>query len=392
MHRRRWLQAGFAFLFLSVSALPAAAEAPPLFSVAATGDHANLYTLGAKTVRMYANWKEAQPTADSKLDLSSFDYYLHLYQSQGLTPVVVIAGVPDWACAVPPLPGDTAGMTCPPQEKPYTHFLQSLVATYRYKVRFWEVGNEPNTAVRNWTPAYYARHLVITYQAIKAMSNATVSFAGLTQDLTAGKFFDEERKEGDFGGQYMPALIYAKKVMDVLNSTDFLTNGRAYDAVAIHPYRTMTSPSGTVAIVMTDGSLANVTLKQQLQALQRVFYENDPQRRPPEVWITEIGWGAIDDKDDMTGGMGTVSLRKQRLYLTELYRLAMDDTSMQFVKMISWTMDQDTDVSREAQTGARGSLLRGLMGLRLPDGTLKPAGEAYWHLSQEWLQKNPPPQ
>jgi hypothetical protein len=131
--------------------------------------------------------------------------------------------------------------------------VRRLVGRYRDRVKIWEIWNEPEQP-SYWLgapdPAGYARLLRAAYRGAKAGDpNAIVLFAAT-------------------------GFVQYGYVARTLES---LAGARAFDAVAVHPYRFPSGPYEPVEVVLADGTTTKATLKGELAHL-----DIDPSWQLPE--------------------------------------------------------------------------------------------------------------
>lgn len=186
-------------------------------------------------------WHEVETTEGSPnwSKLETFEQEVQLMSDHGLVPVVIIRGTPAWAQQV--------NSACGPikQDKldAFASFVRTVVARYSvepYNVRYWEIGNEPDTDPTivdptmpfgcwgdqndtNYGGAYFADMLKQVSFAIKDVdSDATVILGGLLLDC------DPENPPVNENKDCKPAKFLA----------GILENGgsSAFDMLAYHGY------------------------------------------------------------------------------------------------------------------------------------------------------------
>lgn len=175
-----------------------------LDQVSAAGGLEQMYQAGAQWVRSNTpvSWAAVEPTEGARNwgALATVEQELQNATSKGMQTILVVRVTPDWAQQVP-------GYSCGPikQEKlsAFANFMRDLVVRYSaspYKVKYWEIWNEPDVAWQIVPPgsdwgcwgdlndpyyngSYYATMLQAVYPAIKsADSQAQVLVGGLLLD------------------------------------------------------------------------------------------------------------------------------------------------------------------------------------------------------------------
>lgn len=166
--------------------------------------------------------------------------------------------------------------------------VQEIVTHYSSRqnaIRHWEIWNEEDICVEGFCvriePEDYARILVDTYSAIKAIDPAaTVVLGGLSP------------KGFEFAENYLSDLYATAAIQQHFSQFGF----HPFDVVASHPYpETFTAP---------DPGLANV-LNDNIKAIMNVNGDSSK-----KVWLTEMGWNSF-----------FVSERQQADYLAESFRM-----------------------------------------------------------------------
>lgn len=147
-------------------------------------------------------WHEVEQTQRNRnwQALQTEEENLQALVAQGLTPIVVVRGTPEWAQKV-------EGAFCGPIREDalddFANFMQQLVTRYSqppFNIKYWELGNEPDVDPSLIAPTepfgclgdqndefygggYYAKMLKQVYPAIKAADpNAQVILGGLVLD------------------------------------------------------------------------------------------------------------------------------------------------------------------------------------------------------------------
>ncbi len=163
--------------------------------------------LGSHWVRLNAVlWEAVEPTNVDPAGynwsvLSDLEAELLAARSAGLEPIVIVRRIPAWARVDPDVACSRIREEAIPE---MVQFVQALVARYRappYRVRYWEIGNEPDVAPDEvpsptapfgcWgdrsLPGYggevYAQVLQAVYPAVKGVDpQAVVLFGSLLLD------------------------------------------------------------------------------------------------------------------------------------------------------------------------------------------------------------------
>lgn len=130
--------------------------------------------------------------------LTSLDAELKLAYENGLTPIVLVRGTPEWAQKVQ---GSFCGPIAEHAFDDFADFMVALVNRYKdapYHVKYWELGNEPDAGIHEGDRAYgcwgdetapyyggghYGEMIEVVYPAIKnADPEAQVLIGGLLLD------------------------------------------------------------------------------------------------------------------------------------------------------------------------------------------------------------------
>jgi GH35 family endo-1,4-beta-xylanase len=172
-----------------------------------------LSDVGAKWVRITANWADAEPTKGQYNDwwLNHYDRAITLAHNAGAKVIVMSYQSPSWAS------GSSVKETAPKNPADYANYMHFLATRYAGKVDAYEVWNEPNID-RFWSTgvnaAEYVSLLKPAYSAIKSADpNAKVVFGGLsTNDY---RYLESAYAAGAKG---------------------------YFDVMAVHPYTCSTSP------------------------------------------------------------------------------------------------------------------------------------------------------
>ncbi len=249
---RRWL----AILllpacFAGCSSSAGAAKVPPkFFGVMADGpllyngfDDQSEFDLmkrsGVQTIRMAMPWSNMEPQP-GLLNFADTDKIVAQAASHGFTPLPTVTFAPDWAARHP------GNSNSPPAgTTTYATFIAACVR----RIRDWQVWNEPNQPVFNWSDQPFARDYVALLraarEAIKAVDpGAHIVLAGLVGTSWSAL-----------------AKVYA-------------AGGRGlFDDAAIHPFTL--EPKNVLKI---------------LDKVRAVMARNGDARKP--MFITELTWPA----------------------------------------------------------------------------------------------------
>jgi polysaccharide biosynthesis protein PslG len=282
--------------------------------------------VGAKWVRISANWADAEPTKGQYNDwwLKHYDRAISLARNAGAKVVVMSYQSPSWAS------GSSVKETAPKNPADYANYMRFLATRYAGKVDAYEVWNEENID-RFWSTganaAEYVSLLKPTYSAIKSADpNAKVVFGGLsTNDYS---FVESAYAAG------------AKGYFDVMN---------------VHPYSCSTSPD----VVRRDGN-GRITRDSYL-GYREVRSSMVAAGDAKPIWFTEFGWSTT------TGTCG-VSESTQASYLTKAFQLAEQDS---YVQVALWYNFRNNSWNHDADE------LEARYGLMRTDFSTKPAYQAF---------------
>lgn len=212
---------------------------------------------GVETVRMAMPWSDIEPSP-GEINFASTDVIVGQAASHGLVVLPTVTFAPDWAARHP------GNSNSPPEGTTnYANFLSAAVKRYgpggtywaehpevpNRPIREWQIWNEPNQPVFNWSDQPFAADYVALLRdagaAIKAVDpGAKIVLAGLV-------------------GTSWTAL-----------QTVYRAGGkRLFDVVAIHPFTL--DPDNTLKI---------------LAKVRAVMKKNGDARKP--MYITELTWPA----------------------------------------------------------------------------------------------------
>jgi hypothetical protein len=123
--------------------------------------------IAQKTVNQYArelgiqwwrrsrvSWRQVQPTRGAAYNASSLatlDSDLQAALAAKFTPIVIVHDSPAWATINDPFP-TSCGAIRADRFGDFAAFMGWLAERYKYRVRYWEIGNEPDVDPRNVVP------------------------------------------------------------------------------------------------------------------------------------------------------------------------------------------------------------------------------------------------
>lgn len=186
-------------------------------------------------------WDDVEPVEGQRnwAVLKSFERNLQAISAEGLSPVVVVLGAPDWAQHYP---GVSCGPIAADALDNFASFMGGLVRRYSvppYNVKYWEIGNEPDVDHRFVAPdsgfgcwgdqndayyggGYYAEMLQQVYPVVKRFDPvAKIMNGGLlldcnpdnppvingqAKDCSSGRFLEGILRNG--GGAYLDLIAY----------------------------------------------------------------------------------------------------------------------------------------------------------------------------------------
>jgi hypothetical protein len=268
------------------------------------------------------------------------DYQITRAKRLGLGVLVSLGGTPS-ACSIRPRPADPTH--CPPTSardlRAYQSFLRGELLRYRNVADYWESWLEPNHK-SYWpsgpNPQQYANLLSAQYQVFQSVDRQYHAHLKL---LFAGPA-DFSIIPGSPGG--MPVLPFTHQALAALHGQ------RAFDAIALHPYRfppASTGPSvrdwdSVLGIPAAPGAggpypaqgcnsvkWCQMSWPQELSAYEQEFTNAGYGRMP--LWLTEFGWPG----NPQAGGPYYPSYAAQAADLAEAYR---DLLGLPFVQAAFW--------------------------------------------------------
>ena len=218
--------------------------------------------MGAPWVVEYFPWLYLQPRPDS-YDWAGSDRIVDAALAQGLTPIVRLDGVPEWARP----PGTTWKYITPEHYETFGRFLEEFARRYRGRVDHIIVWNEPNLrgewGDRPPDPVAYAELLRVAYAHIKRGNpDSVVLLAGLAPNT-----------EPPGSAAAMDDLAYLRALYDAGAAPYF-------DALAVHSYGTVYPPDDPA-----DPARVNFA---RAELVARLAAERGDGDKP--IFITEGGW------------------------------------------------------------------------------------------------------
>lgn len=292
-----------------------APPAPSLFGINVTfDDPADMEVMAEELDNLGVEWVRLAVAGEQRngtLDFTYFDTVVEIFRSRGIEVLGLLGGA-EVSCAV-----ETDNFwACPPDpslEREYARYIEDVVTHFDGAIDYWESWNEPEYDeywITGSDPRDYARVLRMQYDVIKRVApDATVLLAAT-------------------GPTNLPWLT---RVLDELGRE------RAFDAVALHPYRFSAGPLQPQPFFYADGSEAQVDLKTELLTTADLFAQHYGRTEPFDFWITEIGWaGHSRQGGEVLSGVALPSLAQQARWLNQLVGLLRDDEQMHFVKAMFW--------------------------------------------------------
>jgi hypothetical protein len=309
---------------------------------------------GAKTVRMFALWKDFEPDARGEypsrdvnlLNTSNtYDAAIRQLNAAGVKPLFVVTSAPAWA-------NGSSDSDIPPNDPAdFGDFLRRFAAHNAQvgPVAGYEVWNEPDENVF-WhpgpDPVKYTAMLKAAYAGIKAGDPSAVVVAGPTT-----------------GNDYnWLESLYAAGAQG------------SFDVVSVHT-DTSCLASGPDQFYRENGKLAQYTFLGYRTVHDTMAAHGDGGK---PIWMSELGWSSTNGgPTSCTRGMWTnqkpsgVSEADQATYLTKAYSCLANDP---YVQLADWFTLSDTATEPVDELNHYG-LLR-------TDGSAKPALNAFKAVAQ----------
>jgi hypothetical protein len=305
--------------FLIPTATAGAAE--PGVNVVGT-DNATLdqaVATGAKTVRIFVSWAEAEPNGPGEYPDRSgrtavYDAAIRHLNAAGAKPLFVVLNTPQWANGV------SDQLVPPTHPEDYANFMRAFAAHNKAiggEVAGYEVWNEPDEALF-WHPGSdlgrYAALLKATYTAIKLADPGAVVLSG----PTTGNNYQWIQGLYDQGA------------------------GGSFDAVAVHT-DTACLDRGPDAFYRENGKLARFTFL-GYRTVHEVMAAHGDGSKP--IWMSELGWSSTNggptscSRGEWQGKKPSgVSEADQAQFLTQAFQCLANDS---YVQKADWFTMRDT--------------------------------------------------
>lgn len=276
-------------------------------------------SLGMKWSREEISWEAVEPVKGT-YQWEKIDRAVELAAANRQEILGLLGYCATWARR------DPAAHASPPRDvEDYARFVGQTVSRYKGKIRYWEIWNEPDSAVF-WPPKpdvrEYAALLKAAYQAAKrADPDCRVMTAGLLVGINHSgnwTFLEDLYKNG---------------------------GGGAFDILALHAYCDPRSPE--------DGGYA-----EKLKKLREIMTRNGDGTKP--LWLTEEGWPTAPGKKNY------VNEKLQAEYLVRAHAHALATPGLETFFWFLMTDGGNWESDYEQSYG----ILRS-------DWTPKPAGIAY---------------
>jgi hypothetical protein len=320
-------------------------------------DLIELRNMRANVIQTSIYWTEVEATP-GVYDFAEVDRRVRAIVDNGMTVSANVMGSPRHACIDPNLPNDELA-TCQPSADSMDEFRAFVATTaqrYAGLVDTWQLWDEPNTTF--WMPApdpaAYAELLVAFHEEVHANDpTATVLVGGLPDGYSGDPV-------------HPPAQPYTAAMLEALGGR------RPFEGAAIHPFRGL-GPRETIPVERADGTIAELTLKEQLVEFAQVYAQAG--YGVPDVYVTSIGYNGCDPSRE-----GQATPEEQFDNLGDVYTMALTDPDLSFVKSIYWFNSRDPDPAF-----AKGDPYFwdfGCMGLMRQDRKWKPAAFAYRALAR----------
>ena len=276
---------------------------------------------GVAWTRFDFEWDQME-TAPGVWDFSIFDHIFNTAQAKGIQLIAMLPqwGSPSWA---------GKGYMDPMGAENYAALVSHVVEHFKGKIRFYELGNEPDISIF-WPPApdaaAYSAYLKAGYQAVKSSDPAAwVLTAGLTENA-------------------------------VSFLTDLYANGAKgyFDYLAFHPYSWPDSPDANYGFAT-------------MSMLNELMSANDDLK---PILVTEVGWPS-------TTQSGGVSEATQAKYIGRAFQKVMfeDYRTVPIVCIYDFS-DDGTDPTNPEDN----------FGIVKQDYTPKPASAALQAVSQTYQE------
>ncbi len=177
---------------------------------------------GAKIYRTDFSWTRLQPQRE-QWDFSQYDYIVNEFWKNGVEMQAILSLGTHWAIppADPKQGNNKPSIDRLPSDEDYSKFTSTVALHYRDKIRYIEIGNEPDLKGLSYSSEGYMRMLYCAYDAIKhAVPDAKVMSGGI-----AG-----------IGSNTIVKPSFNNHLLDMLRDDA----GRSYDIFAFHGHATFT--------------------------------------------------------------------------------------------------------------------------------------------------------
>lgn len=251
-----------------------------------------------------SSWQPEDPT-DPNYDWEFTDRSVTAAVQAGLTPVLLVDGVPSWAqrCEAPPVLPDAI---CDPDPAALAAFATAAARRYSGaiaglpRVRYWQGLNEPNlslfffpqfnTVGRPLSPALYRRLINVFYSAVKSVSPSNLVLLGGLGPIAVPKWTIGPMR-------FLQLLLCMKGTVRPRPTHGGCHGGVHFDILDIHPYTTggPTHKGGVDDVELGDLGKLQTFLRAADQA-GRI----KGSRRRTDLWNTEFSW---DSKPPDPGGL-----------------------------------------------------------------------------------------
>ena len=292
--------------------------------------------LGARWVRLYFRWDEAEPgstggNCQRREDvIQNFERRVNAYRLAGVNVLAVVM-------FSSPCANGGAGMTVAPNPQQYGAFMEYMARRFAGRVGAWEIWNEPDETAfwhRGPDPVAYAGLLKAAYPAIKrADPLATVVTGGMTGNNY--RFLEQLYRNGVQG---------------------------SFDAVAVHTDTACLIRSPDFYYREPDGRIGRFAFT-GYREVHRTMRENGDEGKT--IWMTELGWSTLTSRCRHPGvterRASGVTREKQAQFLEQAFACMAADP---YVSHALWFS------LRDAGTG---TAYDQHLGLQAFDGTPKPA-------------------
>lgn len=231
------------------------ARTSPYLLTAAEADTARMKAAGITWDRFDAWWSVLEPEKD-RWEWQFMDRIADFHRRHNLNAVPILCYSSAWS-GKPPRDAE--------ERSRFARYVYNTVRRYRSVFRAWEIWNEPNIPTF-WQPQPsapdYAELLKEAYKAAKA-ADPTCTVVGAATSMADLNYIQDLHRFGAW---------------------DFM------DVLSIHPY-----------------SMGGDAHQQRLERILALVNElNRATGRPKPIWITEIGWTANDEREEIPQAVSLV--------------------------------------------------------------------------------------